>query len=1402
MPIDEPTDKSEKPVNRPEVDEASLDWFTAPARVPQGAEPVAPDNAAGGLPPSQPPAGRAIPQSSQRSYIAPNPAAVVPGPLVQAPPAHVAPVQPSPMQPSPVQGNAPAAQAPIVEPHRAEAPPVSLPPATFEPFIAPQDAIEPQYIQPAPVTQADIAPVAPQPEQPVVAPQYSSDRYEQPPVLPTQPAQAVFQQPPAAPGREQSPVPPATHYPNPPELPISAPGPALDTYLQEAAQDPQIDAQLDIERGIGLRPTPAPRQQAPQSAQPVDPGYVRPPVRNDLLRGDAYEVPPAETTADFGDQAAASTKRAPEPGAGIGATMPPPGGGGPKFKLPKPSFAMSKTPWVRQLALIGGGIVGLIVLLVFVLPFFLPSQTIANEVSRQVKLATGWVLRIDGPISVGVFPTPRFSANDVSISADGENSVLRTDSIRFGINLAAIFTGNVRLDEVALVSPSIDLVVDEAGRATWEQASSSGAGDAGLRPSTGTAGETVVDDAGSALEALERLQIDEVTIRNGTVRYQDLRTTTEHVLSDIDVTTALTSLSVPLIIDSSFTYKDQSFELKTQLDDPGAAVDGARSPIEITLGGSVVNASLGGTVDFGLGPAFGGQFTSKIPSVTRLAEWLGTQLPENSKGLESIQASAELAASPTAVDISNFALSVGEETVQGALRADLTQADPFLSGELVSQGVDVATLLSAAGLIEEGQPSLDGSLIVDLQFATVGAGVEQMMSSLNARGTLGLRSGTISQTGLGLALGEADADTISNITANITINTLDTPIGLVGQADWRDEQFDMSGQFGAGQMLVNGMGPAQFAINSNRVSGGINGTFTQTGDFDGDVTLETRSLRGLMAWLNQPIGNGNGLGPFSYTGQLSLSPGAVNFDNARILVDGTTGTGSGTVTLSGKPKLKATLNLQQLDLTPYLASNGASSAAASQGGSNLPGVSGSSVNGGWSTDVIDLSGLKSVDADLNISAQEIMWDGIRTGRTAMAVSLTDGVLTADLTEMQLYEGRGAGRLEVNASGETPEIGINFDLSSLSAYPFLRDAAQFTRLEGAADFSIALKTRGRSELALVSGLDGETRMMFNNGAIRGINIPKMVRTLSARTLLGWQSNEQEKTDFSEFSGSFQFTNGLARTRDIRMVGPLVRATGAGSIDLPAKTLEMRFDPRVVASLQGQGGGQDLAGLGVPIVVEGAFSQPRIYPDIAGILENPDAAFQQLQRFGGGLTALTDDGDALRDQVRERTGVDLNQVVRDGRIDRDAAIGQGANLIGRLLGNQQGQSGGLAPVGGNNAGVDAPQAVAGGIPVPRTDPRGSFVRPTGPANAAPRFMTPAEARRATGGRAVVSGNGGGAPRAPAAAVAPAPANNGGPIDLLNPGSSGSGVRTTVQPGTGNPQGPASNPVEGLLRGIFGR
>ena len=52
-------------------------------------------------------------------------------------------------------------------------------------------------------------------------------------------------------------------------------------------------------------------------------------------------------------------------------------------------------------------------------------------------------------------------------------------------------------------------------------------------------------------------------------------------------------------------------------------------------------------------------------------------------------------------------------------------------------------------------------------------------------------------------------------------------------------------------------------------------------------------------------------------------------------------------------------------------------------------------------------------------------------------------------------------------------------------------------------------------------------------------------------------------------------------------------------------------------QGQGRASDPVGLGIPVVIDGPWAEPRFYPDMAGILDNPDAAYAKLKEMGKGL-----------------------------------------------------------------------------------------------------------------------------------------------------------------------------------------
>ncbi|HSB59106.1 MAG TPA: hypothetical protein VLD66_05830, partial [Methyloceanibacter sp.] len=151
-------------------------------------------------------------------------------------------------------------------------------------------------------------------------------------------------------------------------------------------------------------------------------------------------------------------------------------------------------------------------------------------------------------------------------------------------------------------------------------------------------------------------------------------------------------------------------------------------------------------------------------------------------------------------------------------------------------------------------------------------------------------------------------------------------------------------------------------------------------------------------------------------------------------------------------------------------------------------------------------------------------------------------------------------------------------------------------------------------------------------------------------------------FAALGASFKIAKGQAQTADLHLQGPLVRMTGAGTVNLPGQALKFRVDPQVVASLEGQGGKADLAGLGVPVIIAGPWSKPSIYPDIEGILQNPQAAYEQLNKLSGGLVALK--GGGLGD-----TGSIAGGIIQNGKLNKNA-LQQGAIMgLGALIGGQQ-------------------------------------------------------------------------------------------------------------------------------------
>jgi AsmA protein len=210
---------------------------------------------------------------------------------------------------------------------------------------------------------------------------------------------------------------------------------------------------------------------------------------------------------------------------------------------------------------------------------------------------------------------------------------------------------------------------------------------------------------------------------------------------------------------------------------------------------------------------------------------------------------------------------------------------------------------------------------------------------------------------------------------------------------------------------------------------------------------------------------------------------------------------------------------------------------------------------------------------------------------------------------------------------------------------LSDIASFDGIDGSMQAKIDARGRGTNPRAIISTLYGAVDLSVQDGELRSVNVAKMIRFVAAGTLSGWQENKAEKTDLTQLSAFFRIEGGKASTDNLRLLGPLVRVTGTGTADLTAKTLSFRVEPKLVLSLEGQGGTADPIGIGVPVVVQGPWGAPRIYPEVAGILDNPEAAYAKLRELGQGLfgmtpgqsgipTALPQSIDALIDRLGDR------------------------------------------------------------------------------------------------------------------------------------------------------------------------
>lgn len=314
------------------------------------------------------------------------------------------------------------------------------------------------------------------------------------------------------------------------------------------------------------------------------------------------------------------------------------------------------------------------------------------------------------------------------------------------------------------------------------------------------------------------------------------------------------------------------------------------------------------------------------------------------------------------------------------------------------------------------------------------------------------------------------------------------------------------------------------------------------------------------------------------------------------------------------PMIRYDLEIDQFDADPYLPKKTAE--AKGQSRKTEP------------EQPFDLSALKALNVEGSLRIGSLKAANIKVAQLRVDVKAKNGLVSVAPFSAKLYQGSMDGKVTVDAA--TNSFTVNEKLTGIDIAPLLKDAVDLDMAEGRGNVSLDIATQGNTVSGLKKALNGSLSVNLADGAIKGINLAKLVQgiqSLSKDTkvqTLGVDKNE--KTEFSEFKANFKVSNGVAHNDDLAVKSTVLRVTGNGDIDIGHDSLN--YNVKAIFAKTEQGKTATL-----PVNVSGAFDDLKFKVDYAALLT--DIAKQKIDEKKEELKAKA------KDQVKTKAQEELKR-----------------------------------------------------------------------------------------------------------------------------------------------------------------
>src|SRR5438270_2955613 len=321
-----------------------------------------------------------------------------------------------------------------------------------------------------------------------------------------------------------------------------------------------------------------------------------------------------------------------------------------------------------------------IVVVLLATPFLLPVNVWRSPIESAASMALGRDVHVHGPLHLSIYPDIGLRLSDVSVAnAPGARNpqMIVAKNVVVGARIAPLLSGRLEVTELTLQGAKIDLETGANGVPNWSF---------GEEPASGHKADAA---------ALNRIGLSHLNLRNSDIDWFDARSGASVQFEDVRLSLEMPdvphpTLSLPLDLDGSLTYRGERLNIAGRLDNFAALVGGHHTGAKLSIASNIINADFEGMAGKG---NVTGALKLGAHSVRSFAAWLGNPLPPgNGFGLVALEGT--FAGRDGVYSLTHTHLAFDSMNLNGDLSVDTKPEKLLLKGDVTIDRINVNPYLA------------------------------------------------------------------------------------------------------------------------------------------------------------------------------------------------------------------------------------------------------------------------------------------------------------------------------------------------------------------------------------------------------------------------------------------------------------------------------------------------------------------------------------------------------------------------------------------------------------------------------------------------------------------------------------------------------------------------------------